>query len=40
MELDADYYAAACKRYQTHAQQATLFAPEEIRQPVQGSLAI
>jgi len=37
MELDADYYAAACKRYQTHAQQATLFAPEEIRQPVQES---
>jgi len=35
MELDADYYAAACARYQTHAQQATLFAPEEIRQPVQ-----
>jgi len=34
-ELDADYYAAACKRYQTHSQQATLFSPEEIRQPVQ-----
>jgi len=40
MELDADYYAAACKRYQTHAQQATLFAPEEIRQPVQKALAL
>lgn len=35
MELDADYYAAACERYKTHAKQATLFEPEEIRQPVQ-----
>ena len=33
MELDADYYAAACERYKTHAAQATLFQPEEIRQP-------
>jgi site-specific DNA-methyltransferase (adenine-specific) len=32
MELDADYYAAACARYQSHAQQAQLFAPAEIQQ--------
>lgn len=38
IELDADYYKAACKRYQNHAAQATLFAPEEIRQPVQAAL--
>lgn len=38
MELDADYYEAACKRYKTHAAQASLFAPEEIRQPVEGNL--
>ena len=30
MELDADYYAAACKRYQTHAAQTTLFDPVEL----------
>lgn len=38
MELDADYYAAACKRYKDHALQETLFSPEEIRQPVQAEL--
>ena len=32
MELDADYYAAACKRYKDHAAQAVLFEPQEIRQ--------
>jgi site-specific DNA-methyltransferase (adenine-specific) len=30
MELDADYYKAACKRYQTHAAQASLFDPAEL----------
>jgi len=38
MELDADYYKAACARYQLHAAQASLFAPAEIRQPVQVNL--
>ena len=38
MELDADYYAAACARYKTHAAQATLFEPETIRQTKQGEL--
>ena len=38
MELDADYYAAACKRYKEHALQETLFTAEEIRQPIQGEL--
>lgn len=32
MELDADYYAAACKRYKDHAAQAVLFDPQEIKQ--------
>ena len=32
MELDADYYEAACKRYKDHAAQAVLFEPQEIRQ--------
>jgi site-specific DNA-methyltransferase (adenine-specific) len=30
MELDADYYKAACKRYQNHAAQASLFDPVEL----------
>ena len=30
MELDADYYEAACKRYQNHAAQASLFDPVEL----------
>ena len=30
MELDADYYAAACKRYKDHAAQASLFDPAEL----------
>lgn len=34
MELDADYYAEAVNRYKTHAKQATLFEPDEMRQPV------
>ena len=29
MELDADYYAAACKRYKNHAAQGFLFEPKE-----------
>ena len=32
MELDADYYEAACKRYKDHAAQAVLFEPQEIIQ--------
>jgi site-specific DNA-methyltransferase (adenine-specific) len=32
MELDADYYEAACKRYKDYAAQAVLFEPQEIRQ--------
>jgi len=31
MEKDPEYYAAALKRYQEHAAQATLFAPQELR---------
>lgn len=30
MELDADYYEAACKRYKTHAAQTSLFDPAEL----------
>ncbi len=29
MELDEDYYKAACERYNTHASQAVLFDPTE-----------
>ena len=32
MELDADYYKAACGRYKDHAAQTVLFEPQEIRQ--------
>jgi len=35
MELDADYYKAACERYQRHASQADLFEPKEIFKPAQ-----
>ena len=38
MELDADYYAAAVKRYKTHAAQTVLFEPVEGKKPVQGDL--
>jgi site-specific DNA-methyltransferase (adenine-specific) len=38
MELDADYYKAACKRYQNHAAQATLFEPAELTKETQGDL--
>ena len=38
MELDADYYAAACARYKTHAAHETLFAPDALVQPIQGEL--
>jgi site-specific DNA-methyltransferase (adenine-specific) len=31
MELDPDYYAAACKRYQTHAAQGQLFEPAPVK---------
>jgi len=30
MELDADYYKAACDRYALHASQAQLFEPKEL----------
>jgi len=29
MELDADYYAAACRRFEAHKAQATLFQPDD-----------
>jgi site-specific DNA-methyltransferase (adenine-specific) len=29
MELDADYYAAACKRFEQHKAQANLFKPDD-----------
>ena len=29
MELDADYYAAACKRFESHKRQQTLFQPDD-----------
>ena len=38
MELDKDYYDAACERYKTHAAQAQLFEPQEIRQVKQAEL--
>ena len=38
MELDKDYYAAACNRYKTHAAQEQLFKPQEIRQVKQAEL--
>jgi site-specific DNA-methyltransferase (adenine-specific) len=38
MELDKDYYEAACERYKDHASQAVLFEPQEIRQEVQRCL--
>ena len=39
MELDADYYEAACKRYQNHAAQAFLFDPaEQTRDTKEGEL--
>jgi len=31
MELDEDYYKAACERYKIHASQAQLFQPEPIK---------
>ena len=34
MELDADYYEAACKRYRDHAAQASLFDPVELTKEV------
>jgi site-specific DNA-methyltransferase (adenine-specific) len=38
MELDADYYAAAVKRYQTHAAQGQLFDPTPPKPINQGEL--
>lgn len=35
MELDADYYEAACKRYNEHAAQNTLFEPAELTKQTQ-----
>jgi site-specific DNA-methyltransferase (adenine-specific) len=29
MELDADYYAAACRRFEAHKRQQTLFQPDD-----------
>lgn len=34
MELDADYYKAACERYQNHAAQGSLFDPKDLTKPV------
>ena len=38
MELDADYYNAACERYQRHAAQGSLFEPEPQKTFKQGGL--
>jgi len=37
-ELEAQYYESAIKRWKMHQAQATLFLPDEIRQPVQKDL--
>ena len=34
-ELDADYYAAACKRYKEHAAQGDFFVSGELKAPEQ-----
>jgi len=31
MELDSDYYAAACKRFEQHKAQGSLFTPDTVR---------
>lgn len=38
MELDKDYYNAACERYKTHAAQVQLFEPQETRAIKQAEL--
>ncbi len=38
MELDTDYYKAACERYQRHAAQGSLFEPEPQKTFKQGDL--
>jgi len=38
MELDADYYAAACKRYKEHAAQGDFFVSGELKAPEQISM--
>lgn len=38
MELDADYYKAACERYRRHAAQGSLFEPEPQKTFKQGDL--
>ena len=39
MELDADYYDAACKRFEQHKAQYSLFQPEECnKNPIQESV--
>ena len=40
MELDADYYAAACERYQNHAAQGFLIPPEDMPAPKQADLLL
>jgi len=40
MELDADYYKAACERYQLHASQGSLFTPTPPPPPVQQALGL
>ena len=43
-ELDADYYAAACKRFEAHKAQQTLFQPDDYsrveRDAFQGALSL
>lgn len=38
MELDEDYYKAACERYQNHAAQCNLFVQKTIEKTEQGTL--
>jgi len=38
MELDKDYYDAACERYRIHASQTQLFQPEPAPKPKESSL--
>lgn len=38
MELDPDYYKAACARYQLHASQGRLFEPELVKPIIEHDL--
>jgi len=38
MELDKDYYDAACERYKMHASQAQLFEPEPVKKIIEHDL--